>query len=135
MSQVTSEHSSLCPSWAHSPFELALGCSIFTKAATASAMFSTILNKSANLTAKTLLSRSCSSLRKQTTKSKNLFSKISPLGDPSISLLPVLDKWVEEGKKVRGTELQHIVKDLRGRRRFTQALEVSNISAQTLSLW
>ncbi|KAL9662022.1 hypothetical protein QQ045_026850 [Rhodiola kirilowii] len=55
----------------------------------------------------------------------NLFSRISPLGNPDIRVTPILDKWVEEGKKVRDMELKHIIRDLRKRRRFTQALEVS----------
>ncbi|CAM8903172.1 hypothetical protein QQ045_010551 [Rhodiola kirilowii] len=55
----------------------------------------------------------------------NLFSRISPLGSPDIRVTPILDKWVEEGKKVRDMELKHIIRDLRKRRRFTQALEVS----------
>uniref|UniRef100_A0A7N0SWI0 Pentatricopeptide repeat-containing protein n=1 Tax=Kalanchoe fedtschenkoi TaxID=63787 RepID=A0A7N0SWI0_KALFE len=55
----------------------------------------------------------------------NLFSRISPLGSPGIRVAPIIDQWVEEGKKVRDMELKHILRDLRKRRRFTQALEVS----------
>ncbi|KAF8413892.1 hypothetical protein HHK36_001886 [Tetracentron sinense] len=55
----------------------------------------------------------------------NLYSKISPLGHPSLSVVPELDKWVEEGRKVREMELQRIIRDLRKRKRFTHALEVS----------
>lgn len=53
-----------------------------------------------------------------------LYAKISPLGDPTISVEPELNGWVQEGKKVRVGELQRIIHDLRKRRRFTQALEV-----------
>ncbi|CAL1372763.1 unnamed protein product [Linum trigynum] len=51
-----------------------------------------------------------------------LYSKISPLGNSSVSA--ELDNWVKTGQKVRFPELQRIVFDLRKRRRFTQALEV-----------
>ncbi|KAF8409278.1 hypothetical protein HHK36_005352 [Tetracentron sinense] len=54
-----------------------------------------------------------------------LYSKISPLGSPSLSVVPELEKWVEAGKKVRVAELQRILRDLRKRKRYTQALEVS----------
>ncbi|XP_065862109.1 pentatricopeptide repeat-containing protein At4g21705, mitochondrial-like [Euphorbia lathyris] len=57
--------------------------------------------------------------------SRNLFSKISPLGHPTISLVPVIDKWVQGGKKIEGPELKAIIKDLRARKRYSQALEVS----------
>ncbi|KAF5742271.1 pentatricopeptide repeat-containing protein [Tripterygium wilfordii] len=54
-----------------------------------------------------------------------LYSKISPLGNPSTSLVPELDSWVSDGNKVRVSELQRIIRDLRKRKRFTQALQVS----------
>ncbi|EEF43265.1 pentatricopeptide repeat-containing protein, putative [Ricinus communis] len=59
------------------------------------------------------------------TKKVTLYSKISPLGDPNTSLVPELDNWVQDGNKVRVGELQRIIRDLRKRNRFTQALEVS----------
>ncbi|GMH05443.1 hypothetical protein Nepgr_007283 [Nepenthes gracilis] len=54
-----------------------------------------------------------------------LYSKISPLGSPAISMKPELDDWVQKGKKVRVAELQRIIHDLRKRRRFSQALQIS----------
>ncbi|KAL2327679.1 hypothetical protein Fmac_021106 [Flemingia macrophylla] len=60
-----------------------------------------------------------------TTNRKNLYSRISPLGDPSVSLVPVLDTWIQEGNAANGLELQRIVKILRTRKRLTQALQVS----------
>lgn len=53
-----------------------------------------------------------------------LYSKISPLGSPNISVLPELESWVEKGNKVRVAELQRIIHDFRKRKRFSQALEV-----------
>ncbi|XAR66455.1 hypothetical protein NMG60_11012706 [Bertholletia excelsa] len=54
-----------------------------------------------------------------------LYSKVSPLGDPATRLTPLLERWVEDGNKVRVPELQRIIRDLRKRKRFSQALEVS----------
>ncbi|PON81863.1 Tetratricopeptide-like helical domain containing protein [Trema orientale] len=56
---------------------------------------------------------------------KNLFSRISPLGLPSISVVPVLDQWVQEGRSVPPYDLRTIVRELRSRRRYKHALEVS----------
>ncbi|KAJ9182885.1 hypothetical protein P3X46_006830 [Hevea brasiliensis] len=82
--------------------------------------FFAIFNRTQSLIANAVLrTRYCSSA------SNDLFSIISPLGHPDISLVPVLDKWAEEGRKIKGFELQRIVKDLRARRRYRQALEVS----------
>ena len=50
------------------------------------------------------------------------------MGDPFFSVVPVLDQWVQEGNEVKNFELQRIVRDLRTRRRFNQALEVSLFS-------
>ncbi|CAN1774968.1 Pentatricopeptide repeat-containing protein At4g21705, mitochondrial [Linum perenne] len=54
-----------------------------------------------------------------------LFSRISPLGDPATSLAPLLDQWVEEGKQIKYFDLQRIVRQLRSCKRYSQALEVS----------
>lgn len=61
-------------------------------------------------------------------KKETLYSRISPLGNPRINVTPVLDKWTEEGRKVRFAELIRIVLDLRKRSRFSQALQVSSRS-------
>lgn len=58
-------------------------------------------------------------------KKLTLYTKISPLGSPSVNLTPELDDWVEKGNKVRFAELQRIILDLRKRKRFSQALQVS----------
>ena len=57
-------------------------------------------------------------------KKATLYAKISPLGDPRISVESELDGWVQEGKKLRVAELQRIIRDFRKRNRFSQALEV-----------
>ncbi|PSR96360.1 Pentatricopeptide repeat-containing protein [Actinidia chinensis var. chinensis] len=55
----------------------------------------------------------------------NLHSRISPLGSPTLSMVPVLDQWVHEGKLVRGFDLRRIIRDLRSRKRYTHALQIS----------
>ncbi|EXC18128.1 hypothetical protein L484_014529 [Morus notabilis] len=75
-----------------------------------------------------VLIRNASSSRSYYTSTANkatLYYKISPLGDPGRSVAPELDDWVQKGKKVRVAELQRIIHDLRKRKRFSQALEVS----------
>ncbi|GAV91204.1 PPR domain-containing protein/PPR_3 domain-containing protein [Cephalotus follicularis] len=53
-----------------------------------------------------------------------LYSRISPLGNHT-SVVPELEHWVKDGNKLSFAALQRIVRDLRKRRRFTQALQVS----------
>ncbi|KAH6792918.1 hypothetical protein C2S52_003395 [Perilla frutescens var. hirtella] len=69
----------------------------------------------------TIISRGCY----HTINKKSLYAKISPLGNPSTDVTPELDKWVDSGNKVRFAELQRIIVDLRKRKRFSQALQVS----------
>ncbi|XP_020093505.1 pentatricopeptide repeat-containing protein At4g21705, mitochondrial-like [Ananas comosus] len=55
----------------------------------------------------------------------SLQSTIWPLGHPSISLVPEIERWIDKGNSARPVELQNVVRELRKRRRFKQALEVS----------
>ncbi|KAL8152156.1 hypothetical protein V2J09_009916 [Rumex salicifolius] len=55
----------------------------------------------------------------------SLYSMISPLGNPGISVKSELDCWIKQDKKVWVGELKRIIRDLRKRKRFSQALEVS----------
>ncbi|KAK2639093.1 hypothetical protein Ddye_026888 [Dipteronia dyeriana] len=89
-----------------------------------------ILKKTHNFTITTapILTRTCHS---HTVKSNprrrfnnNLFSRISPLG-MGTTLVPVLDKWVQEGNQLKELELQRIVRVLRSHKRYSQALQVS----------
>ncbi|CAK7350602.1 unnamed protein product [Dovyalis caffra] len=52
-----------------------------------------------------------------------LYRRISPIGDPNISVTPVLDQWVRQGNSVTKSELQLIIKELRIYKRFKHALE------------
>ncbi|KAM2350692.1 hypothetical protein ACFXTH_005608 [Malus domestica] len=47
------------------------------------------------------------------------------LGNPSLNAVPELDDWVYNGNKVRVTELQRIIHDLRKWKCFSQALQIS----------
>ncbi|KAL1201791.1 Pentatricopeptide repeat-containing protein [Cardamine amara subsp. amara] len=64
-------------------------------------------------------------------KKTTLYSKISPLGNPKSSVYPELQNWVQCGKKVSVAELIRIVHDLRRRKRFLHALEVSKWMNET----
>ncbi|TXG62316.1 hypothetical protein EZV62_013679 [Acer yangbiense] len=59
------------------------------------------------------------------TRNNNLYSRIRPLGNTTCSLVPVLDKWVQEGNKLKEIELQRIIRVLRSHKRYSQALQVS----------
>ncbi|XP_027111777.1 pentatricopeptide repeat-containing protein At2g20710, mitochondrial-like [Coffea arabica] len=57
--------------------------------------------------------------------SNNLYKRISPLGDPKISVVPVLDQWAAEGRPVHKEYLESIIKELKAYKRYKHALEVS----------
>ncbi|KAJ4976950.1 hypothetical protein NE237_002056 [Protea cynaroides] len=54
----------------------------------------------------------------------SLYKRISPVGDPNASIVPVLNQWIEEGSTVSKKQLQAMVKQLKEYRRFKHALEV-----------
>ncbi|KAK7317802.1 hypothetical protein RJT34_02345 [Clitoria ternatea] len=85
-------------------------------------LFSGIVRKARNLASNFQRRREyCSTV----TNRRNLYSRISPLGAPSVNVVPVLENWVQEGNAVDGIHLYRIIKILRSRNRFTQALQVS----------
>ncbi|KAD7117910.1 hypothetical protein E3N88_05178 [Mikania micrantha] len=53
----------------------------------------------------------------------SLYRRISPVGDPNISIIPVLDQWISEGRTVDKDSLDKIIKSLMKFRRFKHALE------------
>lgn len=53
-----------------------------------------------------------------------VFYYTSRAGDPKVSMIPILNQWVEEGKPVKTHELQRFVKQLRRFRRYKHSLEV-----------
>ncbi|KAK4834190.1 hypothetical protein QYF36_018604 [Acer negundo] len=54
-----------------------------------------------------------------------IYRKISPIGDPTVSIVPVLDQWVQEGGAVDKETLQVMIKELLSHKRFTHALQMS----------
>ncbi|XP_019057943.1 PREDICTED: pentatricopeptide repeat-containing protein At4g21705, mitochondrial-like [Tarenaya hassleriana] len=52
-----------------------------------------------------------------------LYKRISPLGDPKFSIVPVLDEWVREGNSVNKQQLRQLIKELTKYSRFGHALE------------
>ncbi|CAK9177596.1 unnamed protein product [Ilex paraguariensis] len=54
-----------------------------------------------------------------------LFRRLLPASDPKVSVVPILDRWLVEGKPIEQEELQKIIKQLRNFRRFKDALEIS----------
>lgn len=54
-----------------------------------------------------------------------LYRRLSRVGIPDKSVVPVLDQWIAEGRDVDQSELRIIIKELRNYRRFKHALEIS----------
>lgn len=52
------------------------------------------------------------------------YRKISPMGDPNVSIVPVLDQWIEDGRNVEKSALLFMIKELRNYGRHTHALQV-----------
>ncbi|KAL8201506.1 hypothetical protein R6Q57_012845 [Mikania cordata] len=62
----------------------------------------------------------------QTVKSNDsLYRRISPVGDPNVSVIPILDQWEKEGKSIIFSQLIPIIKSLRKFNRYTHALQLS----------
>ncbi|WOH02974.1 hypothetical protein DCAR_0522364 [Daucus carota subsp. sativus] len=57
--------------------------------------------------------------------SNGLFQKISTFRDPKASIVPVLDQYIREGNKVKAADLQRFVRELRSRKRYLHALQLS----------
>ncbi|XP_047334279.1 pentatricopeptide repeat-containing protein At4g21705, mitochondrial-like [Impatiens glandulifera] len=55
----------------------------------------------------------------------DLYSRISPLGDPKHSIIEHIDNWIKEGNVVSLHRFRFMIRDLRRRRRYQHALEIS----------
>lgn len=55
----------------------------------------------------------------------SLYSRVSRAGDPKVSIIRVIDQWLEEGRQVQQSDLLMMIKQLRKFRRYSQALQVS----------
>lgn len=63
----------------------------------------------------------------------NLYNRVAVVGDPRRSVVPVLERWVQEGNPVEKTYLQGMVKQMRVYRRYAHALEVLSNFQHTFS--
>ncbi|KAK2647377.1 hypothetical protein Ddye_014866 [Dipteronia dyeriana] len=54
-----------------------------------------------------------------------IYRKISPIGDPTVSIVPVLDQWVQDGGAIDKETIQVMIKELRSYKRFAHALQMS----------
>ncbi|WCJ34108.1 Tetratricopeptide repeat (TPR)-like superfamily protein [Euphorbia peplus] len=62
---------------------------------------------------------------KMRSSTSELYRRITPIGDPKVSIVPVLDQWVNEGRSAQWKTLKDIIRELRSYRRYGHALEVS----------
>ncbi|KDP21918.1 hypothetical protein JCGZ_03056 [Jatropha curcas] len=53
-----------------------------------------------------------------------LYRRISPVGDHKVSIVPILDQWIEEGRSVNRFQLIGAIKELRYYKRYSHALEI-----------
>jgi hypothetical protein len=44
--------------------------------------------------------------------------------DPMVPVIPVIEKWVQEGQVVTNSDLKHFIRKLRKIHRFSHALQV-----------
>ncbi|KAK7268195.1 hypothetical protein RIF29_20886 [Crotalaria pallida] len=98
--------------------------SFFSHSATEYASFSS--SSTLNLATAKKPSGVVSSLRKcfPTVPFDVLYRRISPAGDPAVSMVPILEQWVKEGGDATPSGLSSIIKYLRTHRRFSHALEI-----------
>ncbi|KAL3574416.1 hypothetical protein D5086_025029 [Populus alba] len=60
--------------------------------------------------------------------SHSLNRRISMVEDPKVPIIPVLEKWVQEGQVVTNSDLKHFIRKLRKIHRFSHALQGHNLS-------
>lgn len=56
---------------------------------------------------------------------ESLFSRLLLIGDPKISIVPVLDQWIQEERAIELQELRKIIRQFRQFRRVKHALQVN----------
>lgn len=56
--------------------------------------------------------------------SDTLYRRLSPVGDWSVSIVPILNHWIKEGRSVNKVQLQRIIRELRRYKRYKHSLEV-----------
>ncbi|XP_039115353.1 pentatricopeptide repeat-containing protein At2g20710, mitochondrial [Dioscorea cayenensis subsp. rotundata] len=55
----------------------------------------------------------------------SLYTRVVLVSNPKVSVVPVLEKWINEGKQVSKADLQWMVKQMRNFRRYAHALQIS----------
>ncbi|CAN0896843.1 Pentatricopeptide repeat-containing protein At2g20710, mitochondrial [Linum grandiflorum] len=55
----------------------------------------------------------------------SLYNRVWRAGHPSISIVEVIEKWLDEGKQIKQSELDSLIRNLRRHRRHPQALQLS----------
>ncbi|KAL4348436.1 hypothetical protein GQ457_17G023930 [Hibiscus cannabinus] len=58
--------------------------------------------------------------------------RISRSGDPKVSIVPVINRWLEEGKPIKQPMVQVIIRQLRSLRRYKHALELSEYMSEEM---
>ncbi|KAG5223718.1 pentatricopeptide repeat-containing protein [Salix suchowensis] len=53
---------------------------------------------------------------------------ISRAGNPKVSIIPVIEQWLEEGNSIKKPDLQNFIKLFRRHRRFSHALQGHELS-------
>ncbi|XVE92770.1 hypothetical protein REPUB_Repub01dG0128100 [Reevesia pubescens] len=66
-------------------------------------------------------------------KTDSLHNRVSRTGDPKASVVPVLNQWLEEGKPIKQSVLQTLIRQLRSFRRFKHALQVSEYMSEEMN--
>ncbi|GAV86127.1 PPR domain-containing protein/PPR_2 domain-containing protein [Cephalotus follicularis] len=55
----------------------------------------------------------------------DLYRRISPVGDPTASIVPILNQWVAEGRNVHRDQMYVFIREFRYYKRYTHALQLS----------
>ncbi|KAM7274434.1 hypothetical protein ACFE04_016300 [Oxalis oulophora] len=72
-----------------------------------------------------LLSYSTTTTTTESPRADNLKTRISRAGHPNASIVTVINQWLDEGKKIKKSQLQNSIKMLRKFRRHYHALQLS----------
>lgn len=75
-----------------------------------------------------------SSITSKPSNSSRLFQRITTLKDPNVSIFPILDHWITEGNTLKEPEFQRFVRELRARKRYSHALQVSFLNSISMYL-
>lgn len=84
-----------------------------------------VLGDKSNPTRALTTSTSCAIITKEKEEEgDSLYNRLLPFGDPEMSMLPILDKWIIEERPIEAYQLRNIIKGFRKYKRFKHALQV-----------